>query len=265
MGNPKTLDYLPDVQHASNYTPARDITYSLYSSLKGACSQVDLFCMVTSCRTRGHGLKLCQHRFSVDIGWNFFTEGMIWHCNGLFREVVESPFLDMFKERLDVPWCGWQGGVRSQIGLLDLRRLFQANWFGNSVTRTSTLTEGIHSSLEKNEHRRDGCSWSLLLAPRGHHCPPLRVVLPYLQCQLIKTLPSPNEREHFWHWTILSWTVRKKWRSGMGWEGGRDLLISSQPPFRATAPASPTSLIHSWQIPFCLSSCPSPLISKLNL
>ena len=65
---------------------------ALFQYLKGAYSRsgVGLFSQVT-----GLG-EMCQR-------WkDFFTEGVVKHCNRLPREVVESPSLDVFKNHLNV-------------------------------------------------------------------------------------------------------------------------------------------------------------------
>ena len=89
--------------------------------------EVGLFSQVTSNKTRGNGLRLCQGTFRLDIRKNISEREVLqWHR--LSREGVESPFLKMFRKCIGMVLGVLVGGYGEDgllAGLDDLRSLFQ--------------------------------------------------------------------------------------------------------------------------------------------
>jgi len=76
--------------------------------------EVRLF-LVWSARIRSNGLKLVRRKFHTNVQKNFFTVRVKEHWNKLPREVVDSPFMEMFKILLDAYLCDLLQGTFCRV------------------------------------------------------------------------------------------------------------------------------------------------------
>lgn len=76
-------------------------------------------------RTCGHGLKLHQERFRLDIWRNFFMEKVVKHWSGLSKKADGFPIPGRVPETTEHALR--QGGDQSKVGCSDSRGFCQLN------------------------------------------------------------------------------------------------------------------------------------------
>jgi len=81
---------------------SRETFTAAFQYLKGAYKKAGegLLTRTWSDRRRGNGFKMKEGRFRLDIRKKFFTMRVVRNWNRLPGEVVDVPFLAVFKDRL---------------------------------------------------------------------------------------------------------------------------------------------------------------------
>lgn len=83
--------------------PGGELTVVFHIFVKGrAGAGTDLLALMTSERTQGNGLNLCQSLLRMDIGKKFFTIRVVGRWKKLPKEVVTALSLTEFKKSLDL-------------------------------------------------------------------------------------------------------------------------------------------------------------------
>jgi len=107
----------------------RGYLITLYNDLKGGCGEVgvSLFSHVTATGREVMALGCTREGLRLDVRKNN-SKRVVGHWNGLPREAMESPSLEVFNECVDVPlrdMVSGHGGDGLMVRLDDLSGLFQ--------------------------------------------------------------------------------------------------------------------------------------------
>lgn len=179
----------------------------------------------------------------VGLGWtlgrirtNFFPERAIRYCNGLSGEVLESPSLSWHSAL----WSAGQRGVRSLVGLDDLRGAFQPNGFCDSVKtaveKPVSASAGLGRSARAPGLRERAAGGSGRCGPgdTAPSRPPSLPSLPSLPCPArpppwrcagLSTASSSSTTPRASCWSgAAKWgssTARCSWASSPTWSGER--------------------------------------------
>lgn len=77
------------------------VYYSYIYNYNSNICEFLIFTSTCSDRARGNGLKVEESRFRLDIRRKFFNVMMVRYWNRLPMEVVDVPFWEVFKARLE--------------------------------------------------------------------------------------------------------------------------------------------------------------------